>query len=441
MALNKKRKKNLNVAIAGLGNVGGEAARLMTAHTANYSAQTGAFLRLRAVWSHRVSAKARSLGLPASVQRIKNMDSLLKDSSIDIIVELLGGVKDARRLVLGALAAGKHVVTANKHLLSKHWKEIHFAALRARRRVYFEGAVAGGIPIISALREGLAANKISSVYGIFNGTTNYILSTMAHSGCSMQSALKEAQRLKMAEKDPTLDLNGSDTMHKVSILASMVTGSWVRPEKISRIGIEHFEAEDMRYAVDRLGHTVRLIGTVGIDWKSPNRPRVEAHVQPTLIGFKHPLAAVHGGYNAVLVNTSCAGDLMFYGQGAGPGPAASAVLSDILSLSKEIVLGTQSPTRSKTFPFASNAPECDAPFYLKFKVRDVPGALSKITGVLGKNRISIAEIHQPGGRASTVPVMITTHATSRRCIDAARKAITRLSMVSPKHTCLRFLPL
>ncbi len=432
----------MRVAVAGLGNVGGETARLLSSRWAAYAAE-GAPVRLVAVADQKIAARARRLGISRSVRRLRSHAGLLTDPRIDVIVELYGGIGDARRLVLAALKNGKHVVTANKHLISKYGTEIFRAAEKAERSVYFEGAVAGGIPILSALRTGLAANRISSVYGIFNGTTNYILSKMANEGCEMSDALKEAQRLGMAESDPTLDLNGSDTMHKVSIVASLITGRSIRPERISRQGIENLESEDMRYAVERLRHTIRLVGTVGIDWDA--RPlRVEAHVQPTLIGFEHPLASVHGGYNAVLVNTSSAGDLMFYGLGAGPGPAASAVIADILTLARRQAQGQEAaaPRTARTPGAYRHVPECEAPFYLKLRVRDVPGALSKITGLLGKNGISIAEIHQPGqnrpGRA--VPVMITTHATSRARIDRARAAIIRLAAVSRRHTCLRFLP-
>lgn len=428
--------------MAGLGNVGGETARLLFNRRAAY-ADSGAPVRLVAVAGRKAAARARRLGLPRTVKRLRDHAGLLSDPGIDVIVELYGGIGDARRLVLGALKNGKHIVTANKHLISKYGSEIFRAAEKAKRSVYFEGAVAGGIPILSALRSGLAANRISSVYGIFNGTTNYILSKMAHEGCEMSEALKEAVSLGMAESDPTLDLNGSDTMHKVSIIASLITGRSIGPKRISRQGIENLESADMRYAVEHLKHTIRLVGTVGIDWNA--RPlRVETHVQPSLIKFQHPLASVHGGYNAVLVNTSSAGDLMFYGLGAGPGPAASAVIADILTLARRQAQGrpTPAPRAARASGPYRHVPECEAPFYLKLRVRDVPGILSKITGLLGKNGISIAEIHQPGRNrpGRTVPVMITTHATSRARIDRARAAITRLAAVSRRHSCLRFLP-
>ena len=442
--MSEKPSKNrpIGVAVAGLGNVGFETARLLKTRRADYAAAAGAPVRLAAVCDLDAARKCRRLGLARTVRRTRRWADLINAPDIDIVIELFGGLRDARKLVLDALAAGKHVVTANKRLLSAHWAEIFAAAARARRCVYYEASVAGGIPILSALRGGLAANRISSVYGILNGTTNYILSRMAHEGCEMKEALREAQRLGMAERDPALDLNGSDTLHKVAVIASLLTGRAVSADRIPRRGIEDFEAEDMSFAVERLKSTVRLIGTVGFDWRA-RPPRLEAHVQPTLLPLKHPLAAVHGGYNAVLVNTSSAGDLMFYGQGAGPGPAASAVIGDVLALGRVISGGAMCPpTPRLRLRAPRRVPESASSYYLKLRVRDVPGALSKITGLLGKNGISIAAIHQPGpsrpGRA--VPVMITTHETSRARIDRARRAIVRLATVADRHTCLRFLP-
>jgi homoserine dehydrogenase len=389
-----------------------------------------------------VDAKARRLRLPRSIKRSRETWPALADPDVDVVVELLGGVGDARALVLGALAAGKQVVTANKHLLSRHWDEVFAAAARGRSRVYFEAAVAGGIPILQALRTGLAANRIRSVSGILNGTTNFILSKMVRDGCSMPEALAEAQRLGMAERDPRLDLSGADTAHKVSILASLIAGRWVRPDRVACQGIEGVEAEDIRFALDKLGRTPRLLGTARFDW-SRGRTGVEVHVQPTLVPLQHPLAAVQGGYNAVLVEASSAEDLMFYGKGAGPGPASSAVLSDILALCGELQAGGAPAQPRRSAGPLSFDPESEAPHYLRLMVRDVPGALARIAGILGRTGISIAQIHQAGERqrsGDAVPVMIVTHSTSRRRMDTARAAIVRLPIAARRHCCLRILP-
>lgn len=428
-----KPVKRVGVAVFGLGNVGGETARLLRTRKTELSARLGAPLELKWVVSRRAGAAAKRLGLPASVRRAKTGTEALRDPSVDVVVELFGGLNAARRLVLDAFAAGKHVVTANKHLVSERYEELDRAARRAGRGFAFEAAVAGGIPIVGAIRDGLAANRVERVTGIFNGTTNYILSKMAHDGCEMRAALLEAQRLGMAERDPTMDLNGTDTTHKIAILGSMLSGRWVEPRKVAREGIERVEAEDIAFATGRLGHTVRLIGCVA---PSKDGGSVEAHVQPTLIPLEHPLAAVHGGYNAVMIQASSAEDLMFYGKGAGPGPTASAVLADVLSVARGDGAPAPRPTRGR----AKIVPECPAPYYLKLRVADVPGALSAITGKLGKEGVSIAQIYQNDRGARWVPVMILTHTTSRDHLDRALAAIVKLPTVSASRTRLRILP-
>lgn len=435
------RSNRLNIAVAGLGNVGRETARLLWTRRAQLLASAGTELRLAAVCDRDAGPEARRLKLPARVRRTRDWATLVKDPSLDVVVELFGGVDAARRLVLGALGSGKHVVTGNKHLLSRHWNEVFAAARAGGRKVHFEAAVAGAIPIISALRSGLAANRIHSIRGIFNGTTNYILSRMAKAGLGREEALREAQRLGMAEKDPTLDLNGSDTLHKVSVLGSLLTGAWLSPERIPRQGIDGIEAEDIRFAVEKLGRTARLLGTVAVRWGRSPVP-VEAHVQPTLVPLEHPLASVHGGYNAAIVDASPAQDLMFYGKGAGPGPAASAVVGDILALARERGAGGERGLESGARPpRLVLVPEPESAYYLRLSVKDEPGALSRIAGHLGRRGVSIAGIYQ-GAPSSGRPasVMITTHPTSRARFDRARRAVLGLSTVSPRHAALRLLP-
>ncbi|OGR58638.1 MAG: hypothetical protein A2X36_00610 [Elusimicrobia bacterium GWA2_69_24] len=430
--------RTLNIAVAGLGNVGAETVRLILKQRAGFAARTGVRLGLSWVCDRSVREKARHLGLPSRVRLTRDPSRILRDPGVDLVVELFGGQREAKALVLGALRAGKHVVTANKLLLSHCWGELAGASAAAERSIGFEAAVAGGIPIIQAIRSGLAANRIDSVSGILNGTTNYILSRMAHEGCELREALAEAQRLGMAERDPKLDLDGTDTAHKVSVLASMLTGRWLPHRRIPRVGIERIEAEDIRFGLATLGRTVRLIGTVALDWRS-SPPVVEAHVQPVLVPLRHPLAAVHGGYNALLVQASSAGDLMFYGKGAGPGPAASAVLADILAIGGGTTPGMGIPCAEGSLRLAAESP---APRYLKLRVKDVPGALSGIAGILGRAGISIARIHQDvhtEARSRFVPVMITTHETTRRQIELAWRQLRALDSVAPTHTCLRML--
>jgi homoserine dehydrogenase len=425
----------LRIAVCGLGNVGRETARLLHKERRRYTLSCGRPIVLAAVCDRKAGREAKALGLPAKVRRITDYRKLIGDPEIDLIVELFGGTRHAKHLVLGALGAGQHVVTGNKALISSSFTQILRAARRGKRGIAFEAAVAGAVPIISGLRIGLAANRIESLYGIFNGTTNYILSQMAHSGCEMKEALKQAQKLGMAEKNPRLDLNGSDTQHKVSILASLMTGAWVPPGRVARTGIDRIEAEDVAFAVNKLNRTLRLLGTIGIRWQA--RPlEVEAHVQPTLVPLDHPLAAVHGGYNAALVSASAAEDLMFYGKGAGPGPAASAAIADILAIAKDPTAAAPPPAGN----IIRLAPECPAPYYLKFLVKDVAGQLSRITGILGNEGISISEIYQDAARGQAASVKIVTHAAARTAIDRARTRVSHLATVSPRHSALRLLP-
>jgi homoserine dehydrogenase len=438
--------RSIGIGLAGLGNVGGEVARLLLARREDFRRLLGAELRLAAVCDGRPQAASR-LRLPKGVRRLRRWQDLLRDPEIEVVVELFGGEGAARELTLGALSSGRHVVTANKMLLSRHWDEVFRASRRKGRRVYFEASVAGGIPLLQALREGLAANRILSVLGIFNGTTNHILTEMAHRGLPMREALRQAQRLGLAEKDPSLDLSGGDTAHKLSVLASVLAGRWFRPERIPCEGIEALMPEDIRFAVEKLGRTVRLVGKLAFDWDA-DPVRLEAHVHPTLVPLTHPLANVHGAYNAVLVDTSSAGDLMFYGRGAGPGPAASAILGDLLQLGRELASATpniQSPlvwdVPKQRSMEVRDAPESDAQFYIRLRLLDRPGVLAQVAGTLGRFGISIAQIHQDTAHSSAraVPVMISTHAASARGVRASLNAIARLGSVSEPPVCLRML--
>lgn len=429
--------RTINVAVAGLGFVGRETVRLLVKNKEKFARRLGANLVLAAVCDREVSREAKRLGLSSSVFRATDPREIATRPGIDIVVEVLGGLEAPRKLVLDALRAGKHVVTANKRLLSHCWKEIESASARHGGRVYFEGSVAGGIPILQALDNGLAANSISAVYGILNGTTNYILSR-AEEGLSADEALREAQRLGLAEKDPSMDLNGTDTAHKVSVLASLMTGAWIDPDKITREGILNVDREDFDFAKKELGRTVRLLGVLRLNWKNP--VQVEAHVSPTLVPLGHPLAAVHGEYNALLVKASAAGDLMFYGKGAGPGPAASAVVGDVFMLARDIRGSV--PAKNSLSGSAALVPieNSVSPFYLRLHVQDRPGVLAGITAALGRRGISIASIHQSDTpQAHGIPVVITTHPTSQGAFARALKGILALKTVSRRHTVLRML--
>lgn len=432
--------KTIRVGLVGLGHVGRAVARLFDRNAGAFRRRWGAQLELAWVCDRSPVLKLRGLRLKDRPRVTRHWRDLLADPALDAVIELIGGVGEAQELVLGALRSGKRVITANKHLLATRWDAVFAAARRGGGGVSFEAAVAGSVPVLQALSEGLAANEITRIVGILNGTTNYILTRMVHDGRTFPEALREAQAAGMAESDPTMDVQGYDAVHKVAILGSVVSGAWVRPGSVYREGIAGVALEDIRFAVDELGLTVRLLGILGFDWKG--RLRVEARVHPALVPLDHPLAAVHGGYNAVLVQASAAKDLMFYGLGAGPEPAASAVLSDLIAAAQEI-LGRRSPlwpAQAGAGPVIVPHGEIESAFYLRLMAKDRPGVLAKVTGALAREAISIAQIHQrTSGRGWAVPVVITTHPVAWARMDRALAAIRRLPDVGRRVTSLRRL--
>ena len=425
----------IRLAVAGLGTVGSETVRLLRSRRESLSRRLGARLELAAVCDRRAGAEARRLGLPASVRRLTDPARLAALPGLDAVIELLGGLEAPRRLVLAGLRRGLGVVTANKRLLAHGWDELRQAAARGGGRLHFEASVAGGIPILKALDLSLAGDRVEAVYGILNGTTNFILTRMAE-GMPAAAALRRAQELGLAEKDPTLDLNGRDAADKVSVLASLVTGSWLRPAQVRCRGIEGVTLEDMAFAESALGRRVKLLGVAR--FLGPE-PRVEAFVSPALVPLEHPLAAVSDEFNAVLVRAASAGDLMFYGKGAGAGPAASAVLGDILALGRELLAGGP-PAVRRTGPGLRLA-DSDCAFYLRLAALDRPGVLSAVTAALGRLGVSIATINQPSGwDPKGVPIIITTHPTNPGTFGRALRAILALPAISRRHTVMRLLP-
>ncbi|MBI4248889.1 MAG: homoserine dehydrogenase [Elusimicrobia bacterium] len=436
--------QEIKVGLAGLGHVGSAAVKILQANRSNFSRRLGSSISLSWVCDRHPGKKLKNLSLPKSVKVTTNYRDLIEDPRVDVLIELMGGVADARRAVLGALQAGKHVITANKRLLSQHWDEIFRAAERHRKLVYFEASVAGAIPILQAVQNSLAANEIQEVLGILNGTTNYILTRMIHDRMSFDAALRRAQELGFAEKDPTLDLNGSDTVHKLSILASLVTGLRVPPGRIHREGIAGIDLNDVLFAGGELGRTVRLLGILRLQRRG-GKNFYEARVHPALIEQKHPLASVHDEYNAVLLKTSYAGDQMFYGKGAGAEPAASAVLGDLFMLAKAIT--AQKSANSNRMIWSGHGAaeiipmaELECEFFLKFFAKDMPGILSRITGVLGRHGISISQIYQKFDKhPAGVPIVFVTHSAKEAAVQKAVAAITRLPHVASKSVCLRML--
>jgi homoserine dehydrogenase len=432
--------RTLHVAVAGLGFVGRETVRLLAANRERFRKRLGADVALAAVADRDAGREARSLGLPTAVLRVRDPLELARLPGIDIVVEALGGIDAPRALALASLSSGRHLVTSNKRMLSHCWDELRRAGFKGGGRLYFEGSVAGGIPILQALDNSFAANRIEAVYGILNGTTNYILSALERGGPqdTLETALRQAQAAGFAEKDPTMDLNGEDAAQKVSVLASLLTGRGLPPGKIARQGILGIGREDIEFAMKNLGRTPRLLGVLRLQWG--RTVRLEAHVFPTLVPLDHPLAAVRRQYNAVMVKASHADDLMFYGKGAGPGPTASAVVGDVFMLCRDI-LGAVPPMSQPDAPVELlPISESVSPFYLRVFAQDKPGVLAKIAAALGRRGISIASIHQADTPAPAgVPIVLTTHPAAFGSFQTALRDILALKSVARRHTVLRML--
>lgn len=366
--------------------------------------------------------------------------AVVHDPQVRVVVELVGGTTVARTMVLEALRQGKPVVTANKALLSAYGEELFAAARSAGVNLYYEASVAGGIPIIKTLREAFVGNRITHLYGIVNGTCNYILTRMKQEGADFAEVLADAQRQGYAETPPDLDVDGHDACHKTGILASLAHGFWVSPEQIHVEGIRQVSRLDMQFA-DQLGYTIKLLGLVkqlpptrGRSTRSPRGPRLQVSVYPALIPNTHVLASVHGVFNAVFVRGDVVGDTLFYGRGAGKDATASAVLSDLADAALDLVHG--SARRVPAFVAHENhgqvvpLGEVVSRYYVRLSVVDRPGVIARISAILGAARIGIASIIQPEGHVgAVVPLILMIHDAPNAVMDRALARIARLPVV------------
>jgi homoserine dehydrogenase len=421
----------LNVALIGCGTVGGGVAKLLHEQRERLAARAGRPLVLRRVVV-RDSEKARAVVLPRELVTT-DLRAVLDDPKIEVAVELVGGVDFARRAVLDSLAAGKHVVTANKALLAQHGEEVFEKARRTDRAVAFEASVGGGIPIIAALTQGLAANQIIALLGILNGTCNFILTSMSELGMTYAVALAEAQRLGYAEADAALDVDGTDTAHKLAILSQIAFGFSAPVGAIPRRGIAGLHEMDIRYGGD-LGYTIKLLAEAWL-----HEHQLAMHVSPVLLRRQSPLAQVRGPYNAIQVVGDAVGDTLYYGQGAGQMPTASAVVADLIDLA----VGRAQRT-FKTFRLWSGSnggislrpgETVRSRFYLRAMVDDRPGVLAAVAGALARHQVSIASVAQPEApddhEGDSVPLVILTHTTPTGDFQAAIDEINRLACVHP----------
>ena len=435
----------IRIALIGTGTVGGGLLRVLARNQEEILRRAGRGIVVARIGARDVG-RARALVGP-DLPIDADLHAVATDPSIEIVVELIGGIDDARRLVLAAIGAGKHVVTANKALLALHGNEI-FAAAQARGvMVAFEAAVAGGIPIIKALREGLTANRVEWIAGIINGTSNFILSSMRDTGASFASALAEAQRLGYAEADPTFDIEGIDAAHKLSILSAIAFGIPMQFERAYTEGIAKLTAEDIRYA-EELGYRIKLLGIsrrvdANVDGRATG---IELRVHPTLVPHKRLLANVEGVMNAVLVKGDAVGATLYYGAGAGAEPTASAVVADLVDVTRLHTADPEHRVPHLAFqPDAlSNTPilpiaEVRTAYYLRLRVADKPGVLADITRILADGGISIGAMLQKEPEAGThaTDIIMLTHGTIEKRVDAAIARIEALATALSTVTRIR----
>jgi homoserine dehydrogenase len=427
--------EKINIGLLGLGTVGSGVAKMLIDRKEFLTRRAGVKLVLKKV-AVRSLKKARAVRLDP---RLLTTDprQVVEDPEIDIVVELMGGIHPAKELVLKAIANRKPVVTANKALLSHEGNTIFSAAAKARIDLYFEASVAGGIPIIKTLREGLIGNDVEVLYGILNGTTNFILTEMSRGeGCSFQAALEEAQERGYAERNPALDLKGIDTAHKLSILTLLAFGRMIRPEDIYTEGIQDITANDVRFAHD-FGYTIKLLGIA-----KREGDQLEVRVHPTLLPKNHLLSSVNGVYNAVFAEGDLIGDMVLYGQGAGRYPTASSVISDIVDVARNIRYSSQQrvplPLPNTRIKRIRRVGEIEGRYYFRFSCIDRPGVLARISRVLGAHRISIASVVQKDRRREQiVPVIILTHDAREKDVQDALAEIDRMSLIRRKTVCIR----
>jgi len=431
-------EKPIGVAVLGLGNVGGEVVRIIEESASDLTARIGAPLVLRGIGVRRV---ADDRGVPIELLT-DNVEELVSRDDVDVVVELMGPVEPARKAILGALEQGKSVVTANKALMAVSTGELAQAAEHAHVDLYFEAAVAGAIPVIRPLTQSLAGDTVLRVAGIVNGTTNYILSEMDSTGADYDSALADASALGYAEADPTADVEGYDAAAKAAILASIAFHTRVTADDVYREGITKVTTADFASA-RALGCTIKLLAMCERLTTDEGQQRVSARVYPALVPLDHPLAAVNGAFNAVVVEAEAAGRLMFYGQGAGGAPTASAVMGDVVMAARNRVQGGRGPRESK-YAKLPISPIGFIPtrYYVNMNVADRPGVLSAVAAEFGKREVSIAEVRQEGmvdegGQRCGARIVVVTHQATDAALSETVAALADLDMVQSVNSVLR----
>ncbi len=438
--------QQVNLGIIGGGTVGSGVYNALRINGDLVTSRIGVNIVLRKVAVKAVD-EPRPYSIPKSLLTT-DWQSVVNDPKVHMVVELVGGTTIARTMVLTAIKLGKPVITANKALLSAHGEELFAAAKAHGTNLYYEASVCGGIPIIKAIREGFVGNRITELYGIVNGTCNYILTRMKLEGAEFADVLRDAQAQGYAEAEPSLDVDGFDAQHKIGILASLAHGFWVRPNQIYVEGIRSITRTDIQFA-SQLGYTIKLLGiiksckTVSTSAaRAKSASRIQVSVYPTLIPNTHVLANVNHVFNAAFVRGDIVGDTLFYGRGAGKDATASAVLSDLADAALDLKFGTK--TRVPPFvphqPQGSVVPISDVVcrYFVRLNVIDIPGVLAKITRILGDASIGISSVIQPeSSQSGTVPLILMLHEAPNGAVTRAMKKISALKVVKTEPVVLR----
>ncbi len=430
--------KPIRVGLLGIGTVGGGTWEVLNRNAGEIRRRAGRAITITQV-ADKAASRAREI-TQGKAKVLSDAFAVARSPEVDIVVELIGGTKVAKDLVLEAIANGKHVVTANKALLATHGNRIFAAAQKKGVMVAFEAAVAGGVPIIKALREGLSANRIEWIAGIINGTSNFILSEMRDKGLAFEAALADAQARGYAEADPTFDIEGVDAAHKLTILSALAFGIPMQLKRCFREGIGKLTRADIGYA-EELGYRIKLLGIT-----KKNQKGIELRVHPTLVPERRLIANVEGVMNAILVKGDAVGPTLYYGAGAGALPTASAVVADLIDVTRLITADPEhrvphlafQPDQLSDVPVL-DVSEIETCYYLRMRVIDKPGVLARITRILAESRISIDAMVQkePGAGESRVDIVMLTHLALEKNVERAMARIERLPTVVGKVTRLR----
>jgi len=431
--------KEISIGLIGAGTVGGGVVKVLNNRIRSIREDLGLPVRLTRI-ADKITSRFDTLPIGDATCTADAQD-IINDKTIDIVIELVGGTTFARKLVLDALQNKKHVITANKALIAEHGPEIFECAEKNGVSLYFEASVGGGMPVIKAIREGLAGNNILSVKTIINGTCNYILTRMSQEGLPFDNVLKLAQEKGYAEADPTLDVGGGDTGHKVAIMASLISNGYVPYEKISKEGITAIGSQDIAFAKE-LGYTIKLLGIIN---RKAGENSIDVRVHPAMLHTDHILASVSDVFNAVLLEGDAVGQILLYGKGAGEMPTASAVVSDIIDVAKNIASANniRIPMNYYSTTHTVNVNPIDSiqsRYYMRFTVIDRPGVLASITTYLGNQGISIASVMQKEGHDNnSVPIIIITHLASEKGIRSAVSEIEKADYTKDKTQIIRIV--